>query len=201
VIQLVSRACCFRILRFRKFWLTFHILTNQISDELARSMDKDISLEDYALPVEAAVVVPVLSYPNAACSSSSNASLNAEQVRTLSKQGFPSGLIAELGSSRGQFPRRYWIVDNSGSMRVSDVSDLKGPIRSERSEQCDAAVSTHLASLFFISSLLVGTATARNEGSCNDDTLHSMGGIARHCGLSHRFGSVVRVTNQLSVTQ
>jgi hypothetical protein len=122
----------------------FCALSNQIPDERARSMDKDISLEDYALPVEAAVAVPV------PCSSASNASLNAEQVRTLSEQGFPSGLIAELGGSRGQFPRRYWIVDNSGSMQVSDVSDLWG-IESDLPKQCDAAVSTHLTGLIFIS--------------------------------------------------
>ena len=52
--------------------------------------------------------------------------LSAEQLRLLRAQGFPEGLAKELGKSRLQFPLRFWLVDNSGSMNTSDGTELRG---------------------------------------------------------------------------
>lgn len=46
--------------------------------------------------------------------------LNPKQVSALHQQGFPLGLAEELGNSCRTFPIRFWIVDNSGSMRAPD---------------------------------------------------------------------------------
>ena len=44
----------------------------------------------------------------------------------LTSQGFPPGLIAALRESSISFPRRIWIVDNSGSMNTEDGHRVVG---------------------------------------------------------------------------
>jgi len=47
-------------------------------------------------------------------------SLNEEQLRTLTKQGFTKGLARALNANYEYFPVRLWIIDNSGSMNKPD---------------------------------------------------------------------------------
>lgn len=48
------------------------------------------------------------------------------QLQTLRSQGFPPGLAQELGQTKATYPYRFWIVDNSGSMRSNDGHELRG---------------------------------------------------------------------------
>merc|ERR1719330_1937385 len=47
-------------------------------------------------------------------------SLNEEQLKTLTKQGFTRGLASALNANYEHFPVRFWIIDNSGSMKKAD---------------------------------------------------------------------------------
>jgi len=75
-----------------------------------------------ATPVLSSQVSPSL--PAAAYNVSSI--LNREQINILKSHGFPSGLAQELGNTRATFPLRFWVVDNSGSMRTSDGHQIRG---------------------------------------------------------------------------
>jgi len=46
--------------------------------------------------------------------------LGSDAIARLRTLGFPQGLAEEMGNSRISCPMRFWIVDNSGSMRLSD---------------------------------------------------------------------------------
>jgi hypothetical protein len=86
-------------------------------------MEPEISLEKYPIATATAVLSSVATAATPARPlARTSAQLSADQVRTLVEQGYPSGLVTELGKSCVSFPRRYWIVDNSGSMRTPDVS-------------------------------------------------------------------------------
>jgi hypothetical protein len=52
--------------------------------------------------------------------------LDQHQLSSLALQGYPAGLAQELGRTRGAYPLRFWIVDNSGSMRMNDGHELRG---------------------------------------------------------------------------
>jgi len=47
-------------------------------------------------------------------------------LEQLQSQGYPRGLAQELGNTVATYPLRFWIVDNSGSMRTSDGHELRG---------------------------------------------------------------------------
>jgi hypothetical protein len=52
--------------------------------------------------------------------------LDFDQIRVLQEQNFPLGLAREMGNSKISYPRRFWLVDNSGSMRTSDGLEIRG---------------------------------------------------------------------------
>jgi hypothetical protein len=91
-------------------------------------MDPEIKLgNDDAYPVATATAIDdatTTSYvgPRLAYVPFVLSELNSDQLRTLQDQGFPIGLAKQIGHSCYRFPRRYWVLDNSGSMRTSDVS-------------------------------------------------------------------------------
>jgi len=62
--------------------------------------------------------------------------LPAESMRALLQQGFPQGLIEELGNSKLSHPIRYWVVDNSGSMRNGDGTRMVGTRNRIQVVQC-----------------------------------------------------------------
>lgn len=76
----------------------------------SRSMEPEIDLEKPPLPIAEAYPVK---------------DLDRAQLSALRKQGYPQGLAEELGRSRHAYPHRFWVVDNSGSMRASDGTELR----------------------------------------------------------------------------
>jgi hypothetical protein len=63
--------------------------------------------------------------------------LNPEQVAALQQQGFPHGLALELGNARATYPRRFWVIDNSGSMRSNDGHQIRGTQNNLTVVQCN----------------------------------------------------------------
>jgi hypothetical protein len=57
---------------------------------------------------------------------STSQDLTAEQLNVLRVQGYPAGLAQELGNSKAAYPLRFWVVDNSGSMRANDGHQIRG---------------------------------------------------------------------------
>jgi hypothetical protein len=53
-------------------------------------------------------------------------SFSTAAIDALRRQGFPMGLAQELGRMRSTYPLRFWVIDNSGSMRTSDGHELRG---------------------------------------------------------------------------
>ena len=53
--------------------------------------------------------------------------LTEKELAQLQQQGFPTGLAMALAeSARKRYPVRFWVVDNSGSMRANDGVELRG---------------------------------------------------------------------------
>jgi len=46
------------------------------------------------------------------------------EIKALIEQGFPSGLARAMNTNTASLPLRIWVVDNSGSMNISDGSRL-----------------------------------------------------------------------------
>jgi hypothetical protein len=64
--------------------------------------------------------------------------LNRDQTNKLKDLGFPYGLAQELGNTRMMYPVRFWVVDNSGSMRANDGHQLRGSTQGQlRVVQCN----------------------------------------------------------------
>jgi hypothetical protein len=63
----------------------------------------------------------------------------------LASEGFPRGLANQLLKTRTAFPLRYWIVDNSGSMGISDGKKQtpRGPVQCTRWEELRETVNFH----------------------------------------------------------
>lgn len=57
---------------------------------------------------------------------STSVELDPASLEMLVQQGFPLGLAKELKRSKAAHPIRYWILDNSGSMRTTDGRRLIG---------------------------------------------------------------------------
>jgi hypothetical protein len=97
---------------------------------IIHTMDPDIKLgDDDAYPTAMATVLtdavaPGFTSPRIAYVPRTSAELDSDQLRTLQDQGFPLGLARQLGQSCVRYPRRFWIVDNSGSMRTTDVRSV-----------------------------------------------------------------------------
>jgi len=86
--------------------------------------DPEINLSSYqdAVPmVMAATAIPI--EPSSFRKSNS---LTETAVNELRQQGFPLGLAQEVGNTKAIYPIRFWVVDNSGSMRTSDGNELRG---------------------------------------------------------------------------
>lgn len=71
-----------------------------------------------------------------------------EALNAMATLGFPRGLSKELLTSTKEFPVRFWVVDNSGSMNMNDGTRLVttgGTLQSVKSsrwnELCDTLVS------------------------------------------------------------
>ena len=76
---------------------------------------------DLSAPPAVAMAMPV---PVEATFPNSNV-LTDTAVRQLQEQGYPLGLAQELGNTVATYPLRFWIVDNSGSMRTSDGHQMR----------------------------------------------------------------------------
>jgi hypothetical protein len=61
-----------------------------------------------------------------ATSTTTTTALDQHQLSSLALQGYPMGLAQEMGRTRGVYPLRFWVVDNSGSMRMDDGHELRG---------------------------------------------------------------------------
>jgi hypothetical protein len=68
----------------------------------------------------------LLSTATAKQSSGSANLLDQHQQASLALQGYPTGLAQELGRTLSTYPLRFWVVDNSGSMRTDDGHELRG---------------------------------------------------------------------------
>ena len=69
----------------------------------------------------------------------------ARALQFLAAEGFPRGLANQLLKTRTTFPLRYWIVDNSGSMGISDGKKQtpRGPVQCTRWEELRETVNFH----------------------------------------------------------
>jgi hypothetical protein len=75
-----------------------------------------------------------------------SAVLNRDQVLKLKNEmGFPTGLAQELGNTRTTYPLRFWVVDNSGSMRTSDGHQIRGDQQNLRVVDCNRWVELQQA--------------------------------------------------------
>jgi hypothetical protein len=83
--------------------------------------EPEINLAEPEIPVVTAMPPPVqhAAFPT-------RHQLSPESLQQLRQQGFPSGLAEELGNTVATYPLRFWVVDNSGSMRSSDGHRLRG---------------------------------------------------------------------------
>ena len=63
--------------------------------------------------------------------------LDRDQILQLKDQGFPTGLAQEMGTTRATYPLRFWVVDNSGSMRTNDGHELRGTAQALRVVDCN----------------------------------------------------------------
>jgi hypothetical protein len=84
---------------------------------------------DPNIPIATATAIPLMPSSvvgGVGLSMSIDPNLHPDQVEALQQQGFPLGLALEMGNARAKFPRRFWVVDNSGSMRSSDGHRIRG---------------------------------------------------------------------------
>jgi hypothetical protein len=84
---------------------------------------------DPKIPIAKATAVPMMESPSVGgvgVEMSADPYLLPEQVAALKQQGFPHGLALEMGNARATYPRRFWVIDNSGSMRSSDGHQIRG---------------------------------------------------------------------------
>jgi len=55
-----------------------------------------------------------------------------DQLKRLQERGFPEGLAKQLALNTVQFPLRFWVIDNSGSMIAADGQRLVGDKRDSK---------------------------------------------------------------------
>ena len=78
-----------------------------------------------------AMGTPVASYPSPNIDTSAGPPMPARHIpsfntlKTLEEEGWPVGLASALAHSVGNFPLRFVVVDNSGSMGIGDGSILR----------------------------------------------------------------------------
>jgi hypothetical protein len=111
--------------------------------------DPDIELKDSnnnnnnemeSLPVATATAIPISTNSNAsapvfsvgtggattaAARGTQPKQLSGAAIAELRQQGYPAGLAYEMGNTVSTYPIRFWIVDNSGSMRTSDGNEVR----------------------------------------------------------------------------
>ena len=51
--------------------------------------------------------------------------LNTHTIQDLKAQGYTDGLIRALQVNKTEFPIRFWVVDNSGSMWTTPMMDIE----------------------------------------------------------------------------
>ena len=90
-----------------------------------------------AVPVDAANV-DVDAAPDAVYHQSAKKDLDEKQLQAVMQLRFTRGMAESLSRNLGHFPRRYWIVDNSGSMYTQDGHCLvdMGPNSPPKSINC-----------------------------------------------------------------
>jgi hypothetical protein len=104
-----------------------HYYTNSIEERRQNKntmTDPEINLgNDIDIPLQAETAVSAVAVvPSAPVSPE----LDSDQIRVLQEQCFPLGLACEMGNSKIVYPYRFWVVDNSGSMRASDGLEIRG---------------------------------------------------------------------------
>jgi hypothetical protein len=88
----------------------------------------DSKKKDAGIPVATATAIPMIaqSVGGVSLSVPTDSHMDPQQIAALQQQGFPYGLAVEMGNTRATYPRRFWVVDNSGSMRSSDGHQIRG---------------------------------------------------------------------------
>lgn len=103
-------------------------------------MDEEIDLKKPIDNVPVAQATPVLASsapaPVKTDYSRSNV-LGRDQIVALKEQGFPFGLAQETGNTKATYPLRFWIIDNSGSMRTNDGHQIRGDAEHIRVVECN----------------------------------------------------------------
>jgi len=64
--------------------------------------------------------------------------INESAEKLMKEQGYTYGLIKAMGTNKSNFPLRIWIIDNSGSMKITDGSRIIATKKKEnvRFSQC-----------------------------------------------------------------
>lgn len=91
--------------------------------------------------------------------SNCSTSLTPNQLLLLRQAGFPLGLSLQLVQSISKLPVRFWIIDNSGSMRTSDCEQ----VRTSFSKPGESSTTSSLFSGIHLAKTFVASCTRWKE--------------------------------------